>query len=99
MGLVTTFCPLTMTGSGETVLQAYAPRLGEDCKVKPGAFVDHDKITFVPAFWIFNANPRIVMLLISKLFAVSLSPLEASQYNRQLIQLIGKLLLSVPDCV
>ena len=68
MGLVTTFCPLMTTGEGELVLQAAAaPRLRLDSKLKPGAFVVHDRMTFVPTYWIFNVNgagPVIVMLLI-----------------------------------
>ena len=71
----------------------------EDSNLKPGALVGHDRITFEPAFWIFNVTADIVMLLISKLFVVSVSPLEVPQYDRKLIQLIGKLVVSVPVCV
>src|SRR5437868_1113061 len=100
MGLVTTFLPLTTDGNGETGFQAAAaPRLEVDSKAKRGTFVCHDKRTFVPSFWIFNVNGTIVMLLISKLFVVSVSPLEVPQYSRKLIQLIGKLVVSVPACV
>ena len=49
MGFVTTFCSLTMAGSGETVTQDTGERrLVVDCKEKPVAFVGHVKITFIP---------------------------------------------------
>jgi len=46
MGLVTVFCPLTMTGAGELAVQtADEPRLVVDCKVKPVEFVGQVKMT------------------------------------------------------
>ena len=49
IGLVTAFCPLTMTGAGETVFQtAGETRFVVDCEVKTIAFVGHVKITLVP---------------------------------------------------
>ena len=46
MRLVTVFCPLTTTGSGETVVQAAGGRrFVVDCKVNPAALVGHVKIT------------------------------------------------------
>ena len=48
-GLVTAFCPLTMTGAGDTVLQtAGETRFVVDCKVNPAAAVGHVKITLAP---------------------------------------------------
>ena len=48
-GLVTVFCPLTTTGSGETVLQtAGETRFVVACKVNPAALVRHVRITLAP---------------------------------------------------
>ena len=47
--LVTAFCPLTTTGSGETVVQtAGETRFVVDCKVNTLASVGHVKIRFGP---------------------------------------------------
>ena len=100
MLFVTTFWPLTSEGCGETGFQTGdGPILGEDTSAKLVRAPSQDKRTLVPSFWIFNVGPEILMLLISKLFAVSLSPLEVPHHNRMLTQLIGKLVLSVPACV
>ena len=48
MELVTVYCPLTMTGDGETVLQFVETTLVMDCRVNPVALVGHVKITLVP---------------------------------------------------
>lgn len=49
MELVTVFCPLTTTGTGETVLQtAGETRFVVDCNANPKALVGHLKTTFVP---------------------------------------------------
>ena len=49
MTFVTVFLPLTMTGTGETVLQtADETRFVLDCKVNPAALVGHVKITLAP---------------------------------------------------
>src|ERR1035437_1886140 len=48
MTFVTVFLPLTMTGTGETVLQtADETRFVLDCKVNPAALVGHVKTTLV----------------------------------------------------
>jgi len=44
MELVRVFWPAMTTGVGELVLQTGEPRLVVDCKVKPTALVDHDKM-------------------------------------------------------
>ena len=50
MGLVTVFCPLTMTGRGETEPQdAAAPRLVVDCSAYPEAVGDQVKTTLAPS--------------------------------------------------
>ena len=44
MGLVTVFCPLTITGAGELVAHtAGEARFVVDCKVNPAALVGHVK--------------------------------------------------------
>ena len=49
MGFVTVFCPLTMTGPGETALQtAGEARFVVDCNVNPAAMPGHVKIIFAP---------------------------------------------------
>ena len=49
MGLVTVFCPLTMTEAGELVVQiADETRLVEECRVKPVELAGHVKITLTP---------------------------------------------------
>lgn len=49
MGLVTVFSPLTMTGSGELVIQkADETRFVVDCRVKPVVLVGHVKMTLDP---------------------------------------------------
>ena len=49
MGPVTVFCPLTMTGRGELVVQADAEaRFVVDCIVKPLALVGQLSMTFPP---------------------------------------------------
>ena len=49
MGLVTVFCPLTMTEAGELVVQiADESRLVEECRVKPVELAGQVKITFTP---------------------------------------------------
>src|ERR1035437_5376701 len=53
MELVTTFCPPTTTGDGETVLQTAAePRFGEDCNVNPVALVGQLKTMLAPGLLI-----------------------------------------------
>src|SRR5437588_4295907 len=100
MELVTTFWLCTTTGSGETGFHTGVLREGVDSNLKFGAFVDHDKITFEPSFWIFRVNPAMVILLISKLFAVSSGPLEVPSHKRKSTQVIGRPAgLSVPACV
>ena len=43
------FCPLTMTGAGELVVQtADELRSVADCRVKPVALVGHVRITLAP---------------------------------------------------
>ena len=62
MGLVTTFCPLTMTGAGETEFQTAAgPRLRVDSKVKT-KLVGHDKTTLAPEGIMFSCGPGRVRL-------------------------------------
>ena len=57
MGLVTVFCPLRTTGSGETVVQTVVERrLVADCKVNPAGLVGHVKITFAPAVMIVSCG-------------------------------------------
>src|SRR6266851_9571115 len=46
--LVTAYCPLTITGLEELVVQTGETRFVVDCKVKPAALVGHVKITFAP---------------------------------------------------
>ena len=49
MGLVSVFCPLTITGAGELVAHTAGElRFVVDCKVNPTALVGHVKIIFVP---------------------------------------------------
>lgn len=48
MGLVTTFCPLTTTGAGETVFQSGDIRFVVECKVKLVALVGHVNTTSGP---------------------------------------------------
>jgi hypothetical protein len=49
MGLVTVFCPLTLTGAGELVVQtADGPRFAVDCKMNPEALVGQFRMTFPP---------------------------------------------------
>jgi hypothetical protein len=53
----------------------------------------HDRRTFGPSFRILNvggSGTAIVMLLIEKLLATSVKPLETPLYERKLNQLIGK---------
>ena len=45
MGLVTVFCPLTTTGTGELVVQTGETRFVVDCRVNPMALVGHVKTT------------------------------------------------------
>ena len=47
--MVTAFCPLTITGAGETVAQtAGETRFVVDCKVNPATLVGPVKITLAP---------------------------------------------------
>ncbi len=54
MGLVTTFCPLMMTGAVELVFQTFdKTRLVAYSKVKPVSLVGHDKTRSAPENWRF----------------------------------------------
>src|SRR5438105_13661563 len=48
MGLVTVFCPLTMTGAGGLAIHTGERRFVVDCKLNPVALVGQVKITFDP---------------------------------------------------
>ena len=62
MGLVTMFCPLTMTGAGETEFQTAAgPRFVVDSKVK-AELVGHDRTTLPSEGVMFNCGPGRVRL-------------------------------------
>ncbi len=54
MGCVTMFCPLTITGFAELVLQAGEPRSVADSKMKPALLVGHVKMTSVPEVMMLN---------------------------------------------
>ena len=56
MGLVTVYCPLTMTGAGKLVLQAAGKRFVVNCKPNPVALVRHVKITFTPERFIVSCG-------------------------------------------
>ena len=63
--MVTTFCPPTTTGDGETVLQTAAePRFGEDCKVYPVAFVGQLKTILVPGLLIPRSGALVGAVLV-----------------------------------
>ena len=61
-GLVTTFCPLTTTGPGETLLQTTdETRFVVDCKVNPAILVGHIKTTFVPEDFMISAGANEIL--------------------------------------
>src|ERR1017187_4300392 len=57
MGLVTVFCPLTMTGAGKLVLQTDCEaRFVADCNVNPAALAGHVKMTLAPESRMFSCD-------------------------------------------
>ena len=63
MGLVTAFCPLTMTGDGKFVFQTTGgARLLADCNETPASGVGQFTITFVPEEMMANCGGNSVRL-------------------------------------
>ena len=56
MGLVTVYCPLTMTGTGKLVFQAAGERFVVDSKVNPITVFVHVNTTFVPERKMLNCG-------------------------------------------